>query len=239
MKKNILLAVLIVLAAAIGGLTQTTHTFSALDTNNHFTGTQTFDKPVITSYVVSGLPAGPSTNQIAWVVDGTNSTDCTTGSGSTRVLCVFTGSAWTAYAPVASNGSSQTSFSVPATNFGSTPSGSPITLLASAPSGMTVISVYETQTRLGVNCNSGSSDSNINVLWTDTNGQSQSNTVAILDLAPNQNGSLTNGQNFSSSSPFGIWAQAGSVISYQVFGGTAPGGCTTLPQYQASGKIFY
>lgn len=43
---------------------------------------------------VAELPASPVSGTIRIVTDGASATDCTTGSGSTRVLCNFTGSAW-------------------------------------------------------------------------------------------------------------------------------------------------
>jgi hypothetical protein len=49
------------------------------------------------SGTVSQLPTASSWPYgLMWVTDGNSSTDCTTGSGSTKVLCYSTGSAWTA-----------------------------------------------------------------------------------------------------------------------------------------------
>lgn len=50
----------------------------------------------ITVGPVAGLPSTVPANSIAFVSDGLNSTDCTSGGGSSRVLCVYTGSAWSA-----------------------------------------------------------------------------------------------------------------------------------------------
>ena len=55
---------------------------------------------------VSGLPAASSnTGKVYVVTDGASSSDCTTGGGSTRALCVSSGSAW-----VTLGGSAQTCF---------------------------------------------------------------------------------------------------------------------------------
>lgn len=49
----------------------------------------------LNSTTVSGLPAAASSTGQMWLVtDGNASGDCTTGSGSTYVLCVSNGSAW-------------------------------------------------------------------------------------------------------------------------------------------------
>ena len=49
----------------------------------------------VNDYTVATLPAGPL-NTVVVVTDGTTSSDCTVGGGSTRVMCVYTGAAWTA-----------------------------------------------------------------------------------------------------------------------------------------------
>lgn len=43
---------------------------------------------------VSTLPGGPSTGSVRYVTDGASATDCTTGAGSTSVLCVYDGTDW-------------------------------------------------------------------------------------------------------------------------------------------------
>ena len=48
------------------------------------------------TYTVSTLPGSYGVGSLAWVSDGASSSDCTTGHGSTRVLCYYTGSAWSA-----------------------------------------------------------------------------------------------------------------------------------------------
>lgn len=51
------------------------------------------------TFTVSTLPTASSwTNKIALVTDGSAAGDCTTGSGSTRVLCVSNGTTWGAVA---------------------------------------------------------------------------------------------------------------------------------------------
>lgn len=47
----------------------------------------------IRNYTVATLPAATAGNT-AYVTDGTSATDCTTGSGSTKVLCQANGSVW-------------------------------------------------------------------------------------------------------------------------------------------------
>ncbi len=48
------------------------------------------------TYTVATLPASYGVGSMAWVSDGASSNDCTSGHGSTRVLCYYAGSAWTA-----------------------------------------------------------------------------------------------------------------------------------------------
>jgi hypothetical protein len=48
------------------------------------------------TYTVGTLPGSYGVGSLAWVSDGTAASDCTDGHGSTRVLCYYTGSAWTA-----------------------------------------------------------------------------------------------------------------------------------------------
>jgi hypothetical protein len=51
----------------------------------------------LTEYTVAKLPAKPSRSSLVVVVtDGSTATDCTAGSGSNRVLCAWSGSAWAA-----------------------------------------------------------------------------------------------------------------------------------------------
>jgi len=73
-----------------------THTFPALDTDNAFTGSNSYTKPVIlTPTTVAGLPAASTVQgALAAVTDGSSATDCTVGSGSTVVFCKSDGSTW-------------------------------------------------------------------------------------------------------------------------------------------------
>ena len=48
------------------------------------------------TYTVATLPSSYGVGSLAWVSDGTGASDCSSGHGSTRVLCYYTGSAWTA-----------------------------------------------------------------------------------------------------------------------------------------------
>lgn len=77
-----------------------THTFPAEDTNNTFTGTNTFQNSVFTKlvqYTIGGtlpVPAVAMSGLIVVVTNGNTTADCTVGGGSLRVLCTNTGSAW-------------------------------------------------------------------------------------------------------------------------------------------------
>ena len=49
----------------------------------------------VPTYTVATRPASPIKGQLAYITDGVSATSgCTTGSGSTNVLCVYDGSAW-------------------------------------------------------------------------------------------------------------------------------------------------
>ena len=50
----------------------------------------------IRAYTVGTLPGSPSTGQQAYVTDGTNVFDCVTGGGGIKLLCGYSGSAWSA-----------------------------------------------------------------------------------------------------------------------------------------------
>jgi hypothetical protein len=52
------------------------------------------DQPVLPRYTVATLPSSPLTNLVVVVTDGQSGSDCSVGGGSTRALCVWTGSAW-------------------------------------------------------------------------------------------------------------------------------------------------
>lgn len=63
-------------------------------------GTETFTnhsltRPIITSSTVAALTS-PTSGQIVVVTDGNSASDCTTGTGSTIVLCRYNGSSWQA-----------------------------------------------------------------------------------------------------------------------------------------------
>jgi hypothetical protein len=86
---NRLLLVFLLAAAAAAQ----THTVPALDTNNHFTGLDTFDFFQMRRSQVAGLGAISSAQPVdgleVIVTDGKTGTDCTAGGGSTRVLCHY------------------------------------------------------------------------------------------------------------------------------------------------------
>ena len=48
------------------------------------------------TYTVATLPGSYGVGSLAWVSDGVGSSDCTAGHGSSRVMCYYTGTAWTA-----------------------------------------------------------------------------------------------------------------------------------------------
>jgi hypothetical protein len=50
---------------------------------------------VLGNFTVAGLPAG-ATGKLALVTDGSSASDCTAGGGSTKVLCLYNGSAYVA-----------------------------------------------------------------------------------------------------------------------------------------------
>jgi hypothetical protein len=57
----------------------------------------------LTTYTVATLPTG-ATGKIVAVSDGADATDCTTGSGSTYVMCIYNGAAWVASGQSTSGG---------------------------------------------------------------------------------------------------------------------------------------
>ena len=57
------------------------------------------------TYTVATLPTGYGAGSMTWVSDGASAADCTAGHGSTRVLCYYTGSAWTALTTGGGSGS--------------------------------------------------------------------------------------------------------------------------------------
>lgn len=91
------LLLLILLASA--PIYAQTHHFPATDTNNTFTGNNTFSGNVLTKlvrYTVSTLPSPGSTmnGEVVTVTDALTYGSCTAGSGTFVSLCYNTGSAW-------------------------------------------------------------------------------------------------------------------------------------------------
>lgn len=73
-----------------------THVFPATDTNNAFTGSNTFTK--LNIYTIATLPVvGIVPGTFAVVNDGMTSADCTVGSGTQVSACIWTGSVWTSF----------------------------------------------------------------------------------------------------------------------------------------------
>lgn len=88
-----LLALMMLLAASACAQT---HVFPAEDTNNAFTGSNTFTK--LNIYTIATLPVvGIVPGTFAVVNDGMTSADCTVGSGTQVSACIWTGSAWTSF----------------------------------------------------------------------------------------------------------------------------------------------
>lgn len=81
------------------GITSGTNTVAAMvngtGASTVSTGTGLLESNKIRNYTVSTLPAATA-GMIAYVTDGASATDCTTGSGSTKVLCQADGSTWNA-----------------------------------------------------------------------------------------------------------------------------------------------
>lgn len=57
---------------------------------NNFSGTGSG----VSIYTVANLPTGQSRGKFATVSDGSSASDCTVGSGTSAVACIYTGSAW-------------------------------------------------------------------------------------------------------------------------------------------------
>jgi len=53
-------------------------------------------KLVLVNLNVADLPSSPPDGTIAYIEDGNAANDCTTGTGSTQVMCIYDGSAWNA-----------------------------------------------------------------------------------------------------------------------------------------------
>lgn len=83
-------AVLTNSAGLAGALSDETGTGLAV-----FATAPTLTGPILTAYTVATLPA-TATNKVVIVTDGNAANDCTSGGGSTRVLCAYNGSAWAA-----------------------------------------------------------------------------------------------------------------------------------------------
>lgn len=95
MKKLLFLILLLPLTAK-----SQTHTFTAEDTANTFTGTNIFTSSLATAlaqYTVGTLPNATTTSptrELVIVTDGQNNADCTVGGGSSASLCRTNGTVW-------------------------------------------------------------------------------------------------------------------------------------------------
>lgn len=94
MKKLLLLLLLVAPA-----LMAQTNTAAMRNLANTFTASNSFTQPVaIAPTLVGSLPSAASVpvHSVATVTDGTSGSDCTTGGGSSVVLCQSTGAIWVA-----------------------------------------------------------------------------------------------------------------------------------------------
>jgi len=73
-------------------------------------------QPVLPRYTVATLPLSPQTNLVVVVTDGTSGSDCSTGGGSTRALCIWTGASWQSLGGGGSGGSAAFSSLTSGTN---------------------------------------------------------------------------------------------------------------------------
>jgi hypothetical protein len=82
------------------GITNGTNTTAAMTVGTGgsvlSSGTGTVTSNGIRAYTVATLPGGAATGAMGYVTDGASSSDCTVGSASTKVFCVYNGSAWVA-----------------------------------------------------------------------------------------------------------------------------------------------
>lgn len=92
MKK--LLAILVLMCA--GAFAQTTHKFGALDTNNSWTGNNTFSRFIFGTYTAATKPSSPISGMTVVITDGASNSDCSIGGQGNVVLCEYSGSTWVA-----------------------------------------------------------------------------------------------------------------------------------------------
>jgi hypothetical protein len=88
--------------------------------------TPTLIQPMLTSYTAASLPVG-AIGKTVYITDGSTTSDCTTGGGANKVLCVYNGSTWAFPGPVG-GGAGGSGLSLPSTLSG-TPSGTASALL--------------------------------------------------------------------------------------------------------------
>jgi hypothetical protein len=53
-----------------------------------------FTMPLAPACTVAALPASPAQGQFCYFTDAASSTDCTTGGGTAKSLCIYNGAAW-------------------------------------------------------------------------------------------------------------------------------------------------
>lgn len=87
------LALLLVLAPLCLSA-QTTHTFPALDSENIFTGNNSFFRLIPPHGTVAQEPLLPLLWTVYVVTDGASGSDCTVGAGTSQHWCGWTGTAW-------------------------------------------------------------------------------------------------------------------------------------------------
>lgn len=90
-----LLQFILGLTLATMPLAAQSHKYPALDTNNLFTGQNTFQQLIVGNYTVAQLGSlSPQQYQVAFVTDLATTSSCSVGSGTNKGFCYYTGSGW-------------------------------------------------------------------------------------------------------------------------------------------------
>ena len=156
-------------------------------------------QPVLPRYTVATLPLSPQVNLVVVVTDGASGSDCSTGGGSTRALCIWTGAAWqslgggggggsTAFSSLTSGTNTAAAMAVGtgaslATSGSGTIAASTAVALAAAPTKCATAAPYSFASGIGANGNAVCPDSN---LTTDGSGN-----VSLTSLSTTGPGPLT------------------------------------------------
>lgn len=175
-----LLALMMMLAASACAQT---HQFPATDTNNAFTGSNTFTK--LNIYSISGSPnpvlptVGIVPGTFAVVNDGMTSADCTVGSGTQVSACIWTGSAWTSFGGGGGGGGI-----VPGT------SGNVIKYASSTTGGDSGVPI--TKVAIKANANDGQTFGSANGTSSDglSTGTAEPTVISAFNILPTQGGTV-------------------------------------------------